>query len=358
MGRQKETPGEVIRQDTSSTGAMHENFRKRLDRYSQAKTNALNVIKYLQDQVEKNNYQGKQERKVTKALERLINCGNYLMFRDYYKRGEVRLHDANFCCTHLLCQLCALRRGAKKARETAEKVAYLLRKDPALEVSLITLTVKNGPDLEERFQHLLTGKKKIIYTMQNAKKRKKQVSEFARIEGIIGAVEVTRNKKGEWHPHIHAIILHRGDFLPLRDGQGRIVTRWDARRKVRVPQLALSNEWQRMTGDSFILDVSPIPSMTQDDLIKHCCEVFKYALKFSSMPPSDIVHAWLTLSGRQLVFSAGLLRGLEKDPDTLLDELEPDLEDEPYLEIMYRYIHGAGYSLKSVHKSETGETHK
>jgi plasmid rolling circle replication initiator protein Rep len=356
MGRQKETPGEVIGQDTSSTGAKTEDFHKRLNRYSQGKRNALQIQKYLLEQIEKDKFQGKQKRKVMKSAERLSCCGNFLKFWNYYTVGEYKLKQAYFCKQHLLCQLCAMRRGAKQAREAAEKVAYLLRKDPDLKASLATLTVKDGPDLGERVGHLIDGKKKIIYTMQNAKKRKKIVSEFAKIQGIIGAVEITRGKGSKlWHPHIHAIILHRGDFLPLRDGQGRTVTLWDARRKVRVPQLALAEEWQRMTGDSFILDVSPIKARSQEDMIKNCCEVFKYALKFSSMGVVDVVNAWLLLSGRQLVFSAGLLRGLEKDPLDLLDDIPIDYDDLPYLEIMYRYVHGAGYSLEYTKKSETGE---
>lgn len=356
MGRQKKTPGEDIRQDTSSTGASNEDFRNRLARYSQGKENALKIQKYLLEQVEKDKFEGKQKRKAIKSAERLACCGNFLKFWNFYTIGEYKLKEANFCKQHLLCQLCAMRRGAKQAKEASEKVAYLLRKDPDLKASMLTLTVKDGPDLAERVGHLIDGKKKILKTMRNAKARKKKVSEFARIEGIVGAVEITRGKGSKlWHPHIHAIILHRGDFLPLVDQQGRTSTRWDFRRKCRVPQLALSDEWQRITGDSFILDVSPISARTQDDLISNCCEVFKYALKFSSMPPSDVVHAWLTLSGRQLIFSAGLLRGLEMEPEDLLDSIPPDYDELPYIEMMFRFINGAGYSMEYAMKSTDNE---
>jgi plasmid rolling circle replication initiator protein Rep len=355
MGRQKETPVEAIRQDSASTGAETKDFHRRLDRYSQGKRNALQIEKYIQEQITKDKFQGKQKRKAIKSAERLATCGNFLQFRNYYTVDDIKLHDANFCKQHLLCQLCAMRRGAKMAREAAEKVAYLLRKNPDLKAAMLTLTIKDGSDLGERFGHLIDGKKKILKTMRNAKARKKIVSEFAKIEGIIGAVEITRGKgSGLWHPHIHAVILYHGDFLPLREG-GRVVTRWDSRRKCRVPQLALSGEWQRMTGDSFILDVSPISARTEEELMGHVCEVFKYALKFSSMKPGDVIHAWLILSGRQLVFSAGLLRGLEVEPEDLLDGIPEDYEDLPYIEMMFRYVHGAGYSMEYAMKSEDNE---
>jgi hypothetical protein len=34
-------------------------------------------------------------------------------FRHYFTIDKVRLHGASFCMKHLLCPLCAIRRGAK-----------------------------------------------------------------------------------------------------------------------------------------------------------------------------------------------------------------------------------------------------
>jgi hypothetical protein len=113
-----------------------------------------------------------------------------------------------------------------------------------------------------------------------------------------------------------------------------------------------------MTGDSFVLDVSPISASTQDELMESCFEVFKYALKFSSMSVADVVDAWLMLSGRQMVFSAGLLWGLEKDPDTLLDEIEDDLEDEPYFEIIAKWESAISDFKREFKNAQTGETYK
>jgi hypothetical protein len=70
-------------------------------------------------------------------------------------------------------------------------------------------------------------------------------------------------------------------------------------------------------------------------------EVFKYAVKFSDQPPADTWHAFNTLRGRRLIGSAGAFRGVDV-PAYLLDEA---LDDLPFVEFFYRYLHGAGYTL-------------
>jgi hypothetical protein len=48
------------------------------------------------------------------------------------------------------------------------------------------------------------------------------------------------------------------------------------------------------------------------------------------------------LSGKRLVFSFGLFWGVQV-PEELADEA---LDDLPYTEELYRFVFGAGYSLK------------
>jgi hypothetical protein len=100
----------------------------------------------------------------------------------------------------------------------------------------------------------------------------------------------------------------------------------------------LSREWHDITGDSFIVDVRPID---QGDPASGFLEVFKYALKFSDMEPADTWEAFGVLAGRRLVGSAGLFRGIEI-PEQLTDE---PLDDLPFVELLYRYLRGSGYSL-------------
>ncbi|WP_233093773.1 hypothetical protein, partial [Pseudomonas sp. MF2846] len=49
---------------------------------------------------------------IIKASTGCDSCGNSLHFRDYFIVGKVRLPSATFCEHHLVCPLCAIRRGA------------------------------------------------------------------------------------------------------------------------------------------------------------------------------------------------------------------------------------------------------
>jgi hypothetical protein len=69
----------------------------------QRKSRALDVAEFIEAHVE-----GQE-----KLHQRLSECGDYLAFRHYFTIDKVRLHGASFCMKHLLCPLCAIRRGSK-----------------------------------------------------------------------------------------------------------------------------------------------------------------------------------------------------------------------------------------------------
>lgn len=278
---------------------------KRVSRYGQAKTDALDVAKYMR---ESGNHQA--------MAEKVASCGDYLTFRNYFTVDQVRLHQASLCKKHLLCPLCAIRRGAKALKSYLDRWEAIQAQKTALRPFLVTLTVKDGDDLAERFRHLMKAQHELW--------KRKHRGRGCALDGVAGAVwsyEVKRGKgSGKWHPHLHMVAL------------------------AEIPPSAekLSQEWHQITGDSFIVDVRPID---QDDPVSGFVEVFKYAVKFSEQEPADTVHAWVTLASKRLIGSAGLFRGVEV-PESLLDDLE-GLEDLPYITLFYRYLRGAGYSLNA-----------
>lgn len=282
-----------------------EELPKRLDRYGNAKKGALDVVDYMASMP--------QHQAVASSVK---TCGDYLVFRDYYTVNQVKLHGASLCGKHLLCCLCAIRRGAKYLKAYLVRFQVLQDQNPALRPFLVTLTVKDGPDLSERFKHLHAGQRELW--------KRKQRGRGSVLDGVAGAVwsyEVKRGQgSGVWHPHLHMIAL--AESAP--------------------DQLQLSSEWHNITGDSFVVDVRPI---SQADPASGFVEVFKYAVKFSEQEPADTVHAWVTLASKRLIGSAGLFRGVEV-PESLLDDSE-GLEDLPYVTLFYRYLRGAGYSLES-----------
>lgn len=241
---------------------------------------------------------------------RLYQCGAHLHFREWLNHGgRTTLHKGYFCQVPLLCPLCAIRRGAKMLRRYVERATYLLRDHDAY---MVTLTVRNGHDLAERFNHLRAS-------LQRLRKRAaKGYGALAVADGYLGSFEFTRGRTG-WHPHVHMVW-----FVPkgaqVLGGRGS----------------QLSLDWKAITGDSFIVDARPL----QGDLVGAFCEVLKYALKFSSMSLADNLEAYRSLKGKRLLTSGGCMYGLELPDDA---RLEDDPLDGPFIEFVYRWAGEQGY---------------
>lgn len=279
-----------------------ENFGDRLARYGSAHARSLDMLGHLRDvsSVES-----------TKASAGLASCGNYLHFREYFTVGKVRLHNATFCKQHLICPLCAIRRGAKALGAYLARWEVIQKERPDLHPYLLTLTVKNGPDLEERQRHLTRSLKLMMDRRRyfNAGTRGAPYTELCKAEGGVYTLELTNKGKG-WHPHCHMIVLAAS----------------------KPSQSAISAEWHAITGDSMIVDCRPIAGDPSEGFM----EVFKYAVKFSDLSLADNWHAAQVLKGKRLLNSFGLFRGVDV-PESLLDE---PLDSLPYWDRFYRFVQG------------------
>lgn len=286
----------------SSSGTT--DLSSRIDRYSKAKLGALRVSSYF-----KTVQAGNTEAKVCNRLE---NCASYLLFRHYLQTDEVRLHAAEFCKVHLLCPFCAIRRASKGLKAYAARYEVIQSKIPLearLKPFLVTLTVKDGPNLSERWAHL---HRSFIALNKRRSGKGSGSSTWTSAHAGVASYEIKRGENsGLWHPHLHAIVLcaPSPSIIPSK----------------------LSKEWKKITGDSYIVDVRPIRG-DGDEVITGFMEVFKYALKFSTMESSDVIEAWRTLKGRRLLESFGLFRGVEI-PDEFTDE---PLEGQ-FIERLYKF---------------------
>jgi len=302
----------------------------RLERYAYAHKRALLNVAQIDKTI---NSLGVSPftRKLQTIRPRLAECGDYLVFKHYYTAGQVRLTAANFCKCHLLCPLCAIRRGSKTLEAYVKRFEIIKAANPGLKLSMLTVTVKNGDDLKERFNHL---KKCLSVMMEHRRKTLLGVrgyhSEFAKILGLVGSIETTIDGgKGliiltGWHPHAHLMILHHG-WLELSD---------------------MKAEWLKITGDSHVINLTA--AMHPDNPAQDFLEIFKYGLKFASLTPAQNIEAYEVMHGKNLLFSAGLFRGVEI-PESSLDG---ELDDLPYIELFYEYLEKSGYNLKVVKDSE------
>lgn len=245
----------------------------------------------------------------------VISCANYLVFNNYYTVGEIRLSKMMTCKKHMLCPVCARIRAAKQVSRYLERLD-IIKKEKPVRLALLTLTVKNGDDLQERFQHLQKSWKKYQKKRRDWVKKGTGFNELCKVNGSVFSYEITKKDNG-WHPHIHAIVN---------------LDEW-------INQDKLIEEWRSITGDSYICDIRRI----KDDPAKGFLEVFKYALKFSELELEDNLKAYETLRGRRLQGSFGSFHGV-KVPEKMTDDL---LDDLPYLELFYHYSKQKGvYDLK------------
>ena len=224
----------------------------RLDRYAVARGRALENLAHLRE------LQTAED--LTRLCASIQECGEYLAFRNFYTKDQVILSAANFCKAHLLCPLCAIRRGAKSLRAYLDRYTAIMNEHPALRLFLVTVTVKNGPDLAERHAHLKKAVAAVLTRRRLAYSGNRIKTEWTKAFGIVGSYEVTNRGQG-WHPHAHMLVLAD--------------SRMDAQ--------AMKDEWLRITGDSHVLRIDP--ARHADDPARDFLEVFKYAVKFSDLTP-------------------------------------------------------------------------
>lgn len=295
---------------TDPSALMGEGIR-RLFRYGNAKSHTLRLVAEAGEGA---------CREAGLRVEKIKSCGDWLLFRHFPTKGETKLHSAHFCCTHLICGFCAIRRGARMMARYLERFTAIRKSRPELKPYLVTFTVRNGTDLRERLEHL----EKSLTRLNKRRHGKRSRSMMTMVQGAVWSYEVTYSDAKGWHPHVHAIWLSVDE----------------------PDQFALRAEWQDVTGDSFMCDVRPIvPAEGEtpdiDPHAKGFAEVFKYAMKAAELPPTVALDAYTVLRGRRLVRSFGAFFGV-KEPanDDLADDMP--VEELPYIDLLWRY-HGDRY---------------
>lgn len=290
-------------------GGADQTLEARLDRYGTGKARSQQMAGYLITH---------QQGQLAHRLER---CASVLVFREWMAHaGKITLHSGQFCQLPLLCPVCAIRRGGKMLRRYVERAQYLARTH---DLWLVTLTVKNGPDLFERYAHLKHGIKRLRVRARDG------YGEFARANGALWSVEFTHRETG-WHPHAHMVWAMPKGSAPVRYGKGS----------------QLASDWHAITGDSDIVHAEQIQADCESALVDAFCEVLKYAVKFSDLSLEDNFHAYANLRGQRLISSCGVWWGLDLPEDA---KLEDDPLDGPFIEHFYRYgKHSRSYLLEDV----------
>jgi hypothetical protein len=216
---------------------------------------------------------------------------------------------------------------------------------------MLTFTVKNGEDLDELSKDILKHLRTLLSRarLERTGKRGKH-TELSKSVGMIYSLEVKIGRNsGLWHPHIHAVLLVDKDDPIFGLSAEELKAGYYYAHPENLPEGSLNREWWELTGATN-LDYRPLRVDDDHSLAESLMEVFKYALKFSGMPEDKKLHAFATLKGKRLVATVGALRGIQL-PDAEADDLEPELEDLPYIDYVYKWLDKSkGYSVHSYQR--------
>ena len=146
--------------------------RDRITRFGILKHRSKLQEQYLWTQVDfKSEGEDDLSNKALKAATKLKGCGQFLIFRNYYTIDQIKLEKFHVCGQHLLCPMCAGIRAARSMSRYIQRIEELMRQNRHLKPVLITLTVKNGEDLQERFDHLTGSFKTLLARYRDYKKK-------------------------------------------------------------------------------------------------------------------------------------------------------------------------------------------
>jgi hypothetical protein len=323
--KEKENPEALLLAESRPQGLL--SLPDRLDRFARAKDRSLGMASYLTTFAGSLDSSKLERAHAAKSAGRLSSCGCWLTFRHYFSVDQLRLVAGQFCQQSKLCPLCSIRRGSRNMAVYLERFHFIMAQKPLLRPFLVTLTVKNGPDFIERYNHLRMALKRCFDARRQALTRGKCHTVFAGFEAGIGAYEFTNQGRG-WHPHAHFIIL--AEEMP--------------------DQAALSREWLARTKDSFVVDVRPV---CMENPVGGFCEVFKYAMKFQGLSFEHNWEAHWALRRKRLLVSFGDFYGVH-EPESLEDEIP--LEELPYIDMLFQYVAGT-YLHKGTVNAVQGPAH-
>ena len=267
--------------------------------------------------------------RLSKMLEETRHCADDLVVRRWPTADHYGL-ITRFCHRHLLCMVCAIQRGSFQMSRAMQRVD-LIGGLGNRQIYMLTLTVKNGPDLAERYDHLVAG----LRFMQQARRSRKHATCFKQLSGGMFSYEFKRGNDNLWHPHVHMLVTSPNELAieqrPDRDGGSS--WRWPD----------LSREWHRATGDSYIVECHPVYQNGPGGLNGALCEVFKYAVKVNELQHSDRLSALQILYRKRLLGTFGEFYGVGIDSDPVKQKRRMDIEDKCQGESdvqAYRFDHG------------------
>ena len=233
-----------------------------------------------------------------KKMIRLRECSNILRFINYWS-WNTRLYTGNFCKYDRFCLACSTRRAIRKIKNFEKGIlANGLETKHRYHITL-TLRHKKSDSLEYLMERLLTLRKKLSQRIRNSKRDShKTKSFFSKFEWMVASIEVTHGKNWR-HPHMHILVCWDED---VATEYSKVL--WAESNR------ELQREWYKLTKDSYCVGMRKVSVAREKFDRQGIAEVFKYAVKFSSLETPELVELLKLQQKHQYRFysSYGIMR--------------------------------------------------
>ncbi len=259
----------------------------------------------------------------------VLSCGSYLEFYFPKNTDLGKLQRANFCKKDKLCISCAVGRAYNQQKKFLQSLEVLKSSGQDLckkHWYYIVTPVRHYVDesLEVVFERVSKLRQSALMQMRNSRRRN-TAGFWSRFKGGMGSVEFTYTQNG-WNVHINWLVYsdNRLHYYKVADGK-----------KFWYQNKELEDFLSRF-NDSYIHSINELNFSSSDVIRKNLLEILKYALKFSSLSPEQLVEVYYKLYRKRLFFTFGSLRAL--DLESVKDvSIGDDIED---FEKFYRVIMG------------------
>ena len=122
-------------------------------------------------------------------------CGNYLLFKNFYTLGEIKLTKNPNMRAAFALPFCAAIRASRAVTRYVQRIDEVLTQNRKLKPVLITLTVKMVLTYGERADHLLNAFRKLLERRRDFIKKGRGYNEFCKVQGAMYSYENTYNEK-------------------------------------------------------------------------------------------------------------------------------------------------------------------
>jgi len=207
---------------------------------------------------------------------RIKDCWNVLLF-EQLASWEHRLKSGSFCKYDKFCLACSTRRAIKMIQRFENFIKEMDLASKNWYYIVLTIKHSSNDKLDKLLFKLTKSKNKLARNYRNSKRLAvKNKSFFSQFYGMVSSIEVTKNKNGR-HPHLNLLVCTDNNVQIDKNKYKSVGGKWSNTNE------QILTEWKNITGDSYIHNIRKIDVSQNHFSLNGIGEVFKYAVKFSSL---------------------------------------------------------------------------